>query len=160
MTFFCQQCGECCSVMGRVFAIGLARDGYRFELENLYTGEKTEVGVSPAMQELYLSGETVSDWQDPCPFLRYDTKKKKAFCTVHETRPGICRDYGCWRILVVDGSGRRAGRIMEWRYFHSEDRRLAQAWEEFRDGIDSLPDPDWDNAVARFFRERGYSVFL
>jgi Fe-S-cluster containining protein len=146
--------------MGEVFSVEPARDGDRFVMENRYTGEKTVVEVSPVMQELYSSGETVPDWQDPCPFLRYDAGRKKAFCTVHETRPGICRDYGCWRILVVNGSGERVGRIMGWRYLHTDDQHLAQVWEEFRNGIDSLPDPDWDNAVARFFREQGYSVYL
>ncbi|MCQ8894194.1 MAG: YkgJ family cysteine cluster protein [Methanolinea sp.] len=159
MPFFCQQCGECCSVMGQVFAVREKRGTFRYIFENLYTGEETEVEVSIPWRKLFSSGERLAHWQDPCPFLRQDPASGKAVCTVHGTRPGTCRDYGCWRVLVLDTSGQRVARVMERRYLHLEGPSLERAWEEFRDGIDSLPDDEWEGAVARFFRERGYTVF-
>jgi Fe-S-cluster containining protein len=145
--------------MGQVFAIREERGAFRYLFENLYTGEETEVEVSLPWRELFSSGEKPAHWQDPCPFLRQDPSTGKAVCTVHGTRPATCRDYGCWRVLVLDPSGRRIARVMERRYLHLEEPSLALAYEEFRDGIDTFPDNAWDSAVARFFRERGYSVF-
>ncbi|HRU79856.1 MAG TPA: YkgJ family cysteine cluster protein [Methanolinea sp.] len=159
MSFFCQQCGECCSVMGQVFSIREERGDFRFLFENLYTGEETEVEVSPPWRELFSTGKNPSGWLNPCPFLRYDPAGGKAVCTVHATRPATCRDYGCWRVLVLDPSGFRVARVMEKRYLHLAEPSLERDWEEFRDTIDHLPDDAWDSAVARFFRQRGYSVF-
>lgn len=158
MTFFCQQCGECCSVMGQVFAVRGTSGPFRFVLENVYTGEKTEVEVAPSFRDLFSSGATLPFWGDPCSFLRFDAASGKAACTVHGSRPDTCRDYRCWRVLVLDGEGRRVARVMEPRFLHVEDERLACDWESFRDRLDGLPDGEWERAVARFFRGKGYSV--
>ncbi|MDI9632807.1 MAG: YkgJ family cysteine cluster protein [Methanolinea sp.] len=159
MTFFCQQCGECCSVMGGVFAVRERVGPFLFVLENVYTGERTEVEVHSSLRDLFSSGATLPGWEDPCAFLRFDAASGKSVCTVHGTRPSTCRDYQCWRVLILDGAGRRVGRVMEPRFLHLEDERLARDWESFRDCLDGLPDGEWERAVARFFRGKNYSVF-
>ncbi|OPX69406.1 MAG: Flagellin N-methylase [Methanoregulaceae archaeon PtaB.Bin056] len=159
MAYFCQQCGECCSVMGQVFSIVGQLDEFRYLLQNEYTGDTREVEVAPSLRRLFLESPIPGHWQDPCPFLRIDGSRGLAFCTVHQTRPDVCREYQCWRVLVLDREGRRVARVMEKRYLCLEDEGLRGKWEEFRQSLDTPDDRKWDEAVSGFFRERGYSVF-
>jgi hypothetical protein len=80
------------------------------------------------------------------------------FCTVHQTRPEICRDYGCWHLLVLDASGKRAARIMARRHLASEDELVSRLFE---DHIDQLSEPDddaWDERVIRLLTGAGFTV--
>jgi Fe-S-cluster containining protein len=144
--------------MGQVFAIIQQLDPFRFRLRNQYTGDTREVEVAISMRQLFTESAIPASWQDPCPFLRLDASLGLAFCTVHQTRPEVCREYQCWRILVLDCEGRRVARVMDQRYLCLEDERLREPWEEFRENLDSLCTHEWDNEVIRFFRERGYTV--
>jgi hypothetical protein len=81
-----------------------------------------------------------------------------AYCTVHLTRPDICRDFSCWRLLILNHTGWRAGRVMFRRTLVTEDALLNRIWEEC---IDPLPDTDdiiWDKEVIRILTRAGYSV--
>lgn len=158
MSYFCQQCGECCSVMGQVFSIVETLDEYHFRFRNEYTGDTRVVEVAPHLRALFQSEAVPGSWENPCPFLRLDPESRMAFCTVHLTRPDVCREYQCWRILVLDNEGYRVARVMERRYLCLQDESLRGQWEEYREPLDSLEDGEWDEAVIRFFRERGYLV--
>jgi len=160
MAFFCQQCGECCSVMGQVFAIIRQIDEFRFLIRNEYTGDTQEVEVAPPLRRLFAESLVPAEWENPCPFLRLDRTLGLSFCTVHQTRPDVCREYQCWRVLVLDREGRRVARVMEPRYLHLEEEGLVPSWMAFRERMDDISDDEWDAAAARFFRERGYSVFI
>lgn len=158
MAYFCQQCGECCSVMGQVFSIVRHLGEFRYILRNEYTGDTREVEVAPPLRRLFLVSEVPVHWQDPCPFLRMDEARGLSFCTVHLTRPDVCREYQCWRVLVLDNEGRRVARVMEKRYLCLEDESLRGKWEEFRESLDHLDDSDWDEAVIFFFRGLGFHI--
>ena len=158
MAYFCQQCGECCSVMGQVFSIVRQLDEFRFLFRNEYTGDTREVEVALPLRRLFLESKVPAHWQNPCPFLRLDQSRDLAFCTVHLTRPDICREYECWRILILDEEGRRVARVMERRYLCLEDEGLRGEWEEFHKSLDTPDDRVWDEAVIRFFRDRGLHV--
>lgn len=158
MSYFCQQCGECCSVMGQVFQIVEDLGEFRYLLRNEYTGDTIQVEVTPTLRGLYLSGTTPPGSQNPCPFVRWDTGRMLAFCTVHVSRPDICREYQCWRILVEDAQGRRVARVMDERFLCLENEDLRESWELFRDSLDSSGTEEWDEKVIRFFKEHGFSV--
>jgi Fe-S-cluster containining protein len=95
---------------------------------------------------------------EACPFFRHRPGSEKAFCTIHLTRPEICRDYGCWRMLIVNRNGLRAGRIMFSRYLCSEDPLLTRIFEECIDPIREPDDNRWDNLVITELTARGYAV--
>src|SRR5512136_3112271 len=119
MPFECSQCGECCSHLGLVHTIDRYCGDFHFLLKNQYTGEKTAVAVDPDKIVLYRDTSIFQERPEACPFFRYDRVSAKGYCTVHMTRPEICRDYGCWRMLVLDSHGKRAGRIMCRRHLAS-----------------------------------------
>jgi len=158
MSYFCQQCGECCSVMGQVFLVVEDLGAYRYLLRNEYTGDTIPVEITPTLRELFLTGTAPPGSQNPCPFVRWDAGQTLAFCTVHLSRPDICREYQCWRILVEDEKGRRVARVMDERFLCIENENIRKSWELFRDSLDPSGREEWDEIVIRFFKERGYTV--
>jgi uncharacterized protein len=158
MPFECSQCGECCSHLGLVHTIREVYGDYRFLLNNEYTGEKTAVTVDPDKIALFCDRSIFRERPEACPFFRYDRAFAKGYCTIHLTRPEICRDYGCWRLLILDAKGKRAGRIMCRRHLASEDEALTRLFEE---QVNNLVEPDdavWDERVIRVLVAAGYTV--
>ncbi len=158
MVFECQQCGECCHYMGQVHCIQETRGEFEFLINNQYTGEKNTVVVDSDKYLLFADKSIFLDHSEACPFLRYSGRDGKAYCTVHLTRPEICRDYGCWRLLILNSRGKRAGRVMYQRAFFSDDADLTRLWKEC---IDDLAEPDdgvWDEKITRILINAGYTI--
>ena len=158
LSFECNQCGECCSHLGLVHTIHTDYGNYRFLIRNQYTGEMTEVSIDPDKIALFDDRSIFSERPEACPFFRYDAAAAKGYCTVHLTRPEICRDYGCWRLLILDGSGRRAGRIMGRRHLASEDAALTRLFEERTNCRAEPDDAAWDRRVSEVLVGAGYTV--
>ena len=158
MPFECSQCGECCSYLGLVHTIKEDFGDFRFLVNNQYTGEKTVVVVDPDKIALFSDRSIFLERPEACPFFRYDRAAKKGYCTVHLTRPEICRDYGCWRMLILNSEGKRAGRIMCQRHLASEDEALTRLFEEQVNHLVGQDDTTWDDAVIRVLFSAGYTV--
>jgi Fe-S-cluster containining protein len=158
MAFFCQQCGECCSHMSQIHAILEDCGDGSFVLYNRYTGEKTLVRVDPEKRSLYEDREIFNLWPEACPFLRKVPQRGKICCTVHQTRPDLCREFGCWRMLILDAQGNRAGRVMGSRFLHAEHSKLSRIWDEQKEQIQASTDEEWDRTVIGILRMSGYRV--
>ncbi len=158
MVFECLQCGECCHHMGQVHTIRETRGEFEFLVNNEYTGEKNIVVVDPDKQSLFADKSIFLDHPEACPFLRYREGDGKAYCTVHLTRPEICRDYGCWRLLILNSQGHRAGRIMYQRTFLPDDAELILLWERCIDDLNEPDDVKWDREITRILTSAGYTV--
>jgi uncharacterized protein len=160
MPFECSQCGECCSHLGLVHTVQEEYGNYRYLVCNRYTGERTPVTVDPDKIHLFNDRSIFAERTEACPFFRYDRAGAKGYCTVHLTRPEICRDYGCWRVLILDAEGRRAGRIMCQRFLASEDERLTRIFDEQVNAITGQDDTAWDERLMRVLVAAGYTVLL
>jgi Fe-S-cluster containining protein len=125
---------------------------------NQYTGEKTAVSVDPDKISLYCDTSIFLKRPEACPFFRYDAPSAKGYCTIHLTRPEICRDYGCWRLLILDDHNKRAGRIMCRRHLASEDEALTRLFEEQINHLADSDDAAWDDRVIRILVRAGYTV--
>ena len=113
MVFECQQCGECCHHMAQVHIIQETRGEYRIpESITSIPGKKMWSGLMRRNIEFFSDKRIFLDHPEACPFLRYRDDERKAYCCVHLTRPEICGDYGCWRLLILNSRGKRAGRVM------------------------------------------------
>jgi Fe-S-cluster containining protein len=156
--FECSQCGECCSHLGLVHIILEDFGNYRYLVNNQYTGEKTTVVVDPDKILLFCDRSIFTERPEACPFFRYDRDHAKGYCTVHLTRPEICRDYGCWRMLILDAEGKRAGRIMCQRFLASEDERLTQLFEDQINNTAEADDAAWDKRLIPILTVAGYTV--
>ncbi|MCQ1539240.1 YkgJ family cysteine cluster protein [Methanocalculus taiwanensis] len=162
LSFECSQCGDCCSHLGIVHVIESDLGNLRYVVRNRYSGERTTVTIDPDKTALFLDEKleknTFTNRPQACPFFRFIQKEEKGYCCVHATRPDICRDYGCWRMLILDGGGRRAGRIMESRHLASDDPVLLSIFAEKAHNLERLSDSQWDDAVIRMIRSAGYMV--
>jgi uncharacterized protein len=144
--------------MGQVHKIKESRGDFEFLVNNQYTGEKTGVIIDSDKHNLFADKSIFLDQPEACPFLRYHPADRKAYCTVHLTRPEICRDFGCWRLLILNSQGTRAGRIMYQRAFFSDDADLTRLWKTC---IDPLNEPDnelWEEKITSILVNGGYTV--
>ena len=144
--------------MQLVHAITEDRGNYTFVVYNYYSGDVKEVRVDADKIALYEDRSSLENLPQACPFLRFDRETGKAWCTVHLTRPDICRDYCCWRLLIRDAQGRRAGRVLYQRTFLPDTAELGRLWEEMKPTLNGLDDREWDTAVIRFLTAAGYRV--
>jgi hypothetical protein len=159
MAFFCQQCGECCSHMHQIHQIEEDCGNHTFRIRNVYNGDRTRVCIDPDKVDLFSDPSVFETWPEACPFLRSDPARGRICCIVHRTRPELCREFGCWRLLILDPAGRRAGRIMGSRHLSTEDPALRRLWEEEAGPLQGLEEMAWEDAVVRILEKAGYRVY-
>jgi Fe-S-cluster containining protein len=144
--------------MGQIHKIKESRGDFEFLVNNQYTGEKTGVIVDSDKHNLFADKSIFLDQPEACPFLRYHPADRKAYCTVHLTRPEICRDFGCWRLLFLNSQGTRAGRIMYQRAFFSDDADLTRLWKTCIDPLNEPDDELWEEKITSILVNGGYTV--
>jgi len=158
VTFTCQQCGECCSTMGEVIVIQeeIAPSCYRIGYTT--TGEERQVTLDPDKKDLF-SGRTATANRSPaCPFLR-EAGPGRNICTVHNSRPDLCRHYSCFRILVLDPEGNRIGKVLEnTRLLRTMDHHLREVWDREISRIDTPDERNWEERVEQALSREGYRV--
>lgn len=144
--------------MRTVYATIEERGNHTFVVHNTYTGEVKEVRVDPDKIALFEDESSIGELPEACPFLRFDKETGKAWCTVHLTRPDLCRDYCCWRLLILDARGKRAGRVMYQRTFLADSEELGRLWERVQPTLNGLSGAAWDDAVIDILTAAGYRV--
>jgi hypothetical protein len=117
-----------------------------------------EVVIDSDKTELFSDTSIFQREPEACPFFRTSSSDGKGYCTIHNTRPSICRDFSCWRLLILDQKGKRAGRVMFTFTFVSEDPQLTRLWQECIDPIPADDKTSWDREVIRILTGAGYSV--
>jgi len=165
--FACNRCGKCCVSLGPHITIERQlndRDYYcRCKIDNaLFLAQ-----VDPAYREEIADTFTPED-QDrsspekrPCIFLRKKPDGDGTACAIYPTRPVVCRDFRCYRMLVYDNRGHLSGKVIGAGEISTPDEALAQVWKE---QIASIPhvhppggnDPIWVRKVAGLLAIHGY----
>jgi hypothetical protein len=131
---------------------------YTFVVYNHYTGDADTVRVDPDKIALFEDRSSIEGLPDACRFLRFDKETGKAWCTVHQTRPDICREYCCWRLLILDARGKRAGRVMYQTMFVPDNGAMSQLWERVKPTLEGLSGTEWDDTLIRILTASGYRV--
>ena len=159
MAFQCQLCGECCRYMGDIIGIKDRIDPVQFRIRFSVTGEERRVTLDPDKADLYYSQDIAASHPMACPFLRF--RDNRAFCTIHATRPGVCRQYGFFRVLILDSDSRHIGRVQEGsRIFFSPDPSLHELWDREVKGTDISDETEWERYVRDVFSRAGYRVVI
>jgi len=144
--------------MGEIIEILAELDPFLFRIKFTVTGEERVVSVDPDKQELFHLQDDNTLLPMACPFLR-QTSNKKYVCSVHTSRPELCCQYSCYRILVLDSQERKVGRVTDAsRYFITEDAELRRLWNQ---EIVSVAIPDkkcWEEHVEQTLTRAGYRV--
>jgi uncharacterized protein len=158
MAFECFRCGECCTHLGHVHVVREDFGNYHFLIFNNFTGEETPVTVDPDKREIFDEKSILKQHPHTCPFFRHQPGGELAYCTVHLTRPDICHDYQCWRILILNPRGRPVGKIRYIRTLISDDPFLNRIWEDCIEHLDEPDDRCWENEMIRILTRAGYAV--
>jgi hypothetical protein len=143
--------------MGEIISIQEQIDSYEFRVR--YTnGEERIISVDTDKRELFNDQKERDKKSIACPFLRQRAPHER-ICTVHASRPELCRMYLCSRILILRRDGKKAGRVLHGtRVFTTEDGTLLDLWGRT---IRDTPIPDdnqWEKNVEDIFSRAGYRV--
>lgn len=156
MAFVCRMCGECCSTMGEIISIREKTGDTEFRIGYSTTGEERDVRLDPDRQHLFFTQRSLTTLA--CPFLR-EQEPGRSICTVHHSRPDLCRQYSCFRILVLDAEGRRAGKVWDkTRYFTATDPRLHEIWNTECRMLDISEESLWEDEVGKILTRAGYHI--
>jgi uncharacterized protein len=158
MSFRCRLCGDCCSSMGEIIEIREQTGPSVFRIGFSVTGEERMVTIDPDKQLLWSRQDIRITRPMACPFLR-EEGAGAVICTVHDSRPDLCRQYSCFRILVLDRDGRKIGRVMDGtRYFVSTDAGLRKVWDRECSNLEITDEACWEEAAGVRLASAGYTV--
>jgi uncharacterized protein len=144
--------------MGEIIEIReVGKDG-SFRIGFTVTGEERNVSLDPEKRELFQVQDIRMSRPMACPFLREDGKRKFV-CSVHASRPGLCRQYSCYRILVLDSKGNRIGKVTDAsRHFTTADAELRRIWDREVAGAAFMDEDGWEEHVEQVLTGAGYRV--
>jgi Fe-S-cluster containining protein len=144
--------------MGQVIGIREQTGPGEYLLWFRITGEERRVWIDPDKQVLFSSQDILKTRPMACPFLR-ERSPGNVICTVHHTRPDLCRQYSCFRVLVLNLKGERLGRVMDnTRYFTTMDHELRALWDKEIAPLTIADETTWEDEIERTLSAAGYRV--
>jgi Fe-S-cluster containining protein len=144
--------------MGEIIGIEERIDPVRFRIRFSVTGEEREVILDPDKAGLFCSQDIAATRPMACPFLRFP-EPRRACCTVHRTRPDLCRQYACFRILILDSEGNGIGKVPDRsRVLYTPDAGLREIWRQDVAGAEIPAESAWEAHVGEAFSRAGYRV--
>jgi uncharacterized protein len=143
--FDCNWCGKCCQSFGEFIRIERQVTERDYFCRYGITDELFQVHVMPEFadeieEEFEESGggKVVSSPQ-ACVFSRKNPQGRGFACAIYPTRPTICREFLCYRMLIHHpASGEVRGRIIGINELRTHDEVLQAIWN---DKIAHLPHP-------------------
>ena len=155
--FECDHCGKCCRSFGEFIKIErkfTSRDYYcRYGIKNELFLAHIEADYADSQPPYSKEGERVKG----CPFMRENQNGKGIACAIYATRPRICRDFRCYRMVIRHRDGYECGRIMGRNELKTTDESLKQIWKErISRQLPSHDDPRWEKAVIDALAFHGY----
>jgi len=144
--------------MGDIIGIEDRIDPVRFRIRFSVTGEERMVTLDADKQELFRTQDFKMLRPMACPFLRFNMQGR-TLCTIHDTRPGLCRIYTCFRLLILDPDGNHIGRVQDGsRFFSSMNAGLRELWDDEIAGVNIPDEAAWEAHVADVFSRVGYRI--
>lgn len=143
--FECNWCGKCCQSFGEFIKIErqvTQRDYYcRYGITN----ELFQVHVLPEFADeideefIDMDEKGKENSQKGCIFMRKNPEGKGFACAIYPTRPTICKEFLCYRMLIQHHpTGEIRGKIIGINELRTHDEVLAAIWKE---KIAQLPHP-------------------
>jgi Fe-S-cluster containining protein len=92
----------------------------------------------------------------PCVFLRKNRHGEGTCCAIYTTRPNVCRDFRCYRLLIRNRNGVICGKVIGKNTLRADDATLDNLWNEQVIIIPYGDDIAWTKQVARILAAHGY----
>jgi len=157
--FECDRCGKCCRSFGEFIKIErqlTSRDYYsRYGLKNELFLAHIEADYADMQPPYSKEGEK------GCPFIRKNQNGSGIACAIYATRPQICREFRCYRMVIYNSAGHECGRILGRNELKTNDEPLARIWKESI--AQRLPHHSymrWETAVIEALADHGYLAEL
>ncbi len=167
--FECNLCGKCCQSFGEFIKIERQINDRDYICRYGVTNEIFQVHVLPEFAEeideefTNLDEKNAGTSHKGCIFLRKHPCGKGFVCAVYPTRPSVCRDFLCYRMLIHhQPSGELRGKVIGINELRTQDEILAALWKE---KIAHIPHPfasqhaedhEWVNNVITILASHGY----
>jgi uncharacterized protein len=165
VAFECNRCGKCCSSFGSFLTIERQLNDRDYYCRYSLTGEMFPVHVDTDFAD-EVSDRAQADTgipvgKRPCPFLCRRNNGNGFACAIYATRPRVCREFRCYRLLIYDTNGHPAGKVIGANEIRTSDEVLARLWKA---EIMSVPhahppgtnDPAWLMTVTGILAAHGY----
>jgi Fe-S-cluster containining protein len=162
VAFHCDRCGKCCVSLGPLITIERQlndRDYYcRCKLANSVFLVHVDPEYCEDIADEYASEDAISSSNEKksCRFLRKNPRYAGFHCAIYSTRPSVCRDFRCYRMLIYNMDSQECGRVVGRSTLKSADEILNQIWKEH---IVPLPHNDdilWEKSVVDTLAAHGY----
>lgn len=155
--FECEWCGKCCRSFGEFIKIERQltnRDYYcRYEIKNELFFAHIEADYADCQTPRLKDGEPAKG----CPFIRKNPVGNGFACAIYTTRPQICREFRCYRMVILNRDGHECGRIMGRNDLKTTDEILEQIWKErIAPLLPNHDDSRWEKAVNAALAAHGY----
>jgi uncharacterized protein len=143
--FDCNCCGKCCASFGEFIKIERQLTDRDYYCRYGITNEIFPVHVQPEFADEIEDEFTESDPkgtgspQKGCIFMRKNPGGKGFACAIYPTRPDICREFECYRMLIHHHpTGEMRGKVIGINELNTHDEILNAIWNE---KIAHLPHP-------------------
>ncbi|MGB7788358.1 YkgJ family cysteine cluster protein [Methanoregula sp.] len=164
--FVCNGCGKCCAGYGSFIRIERQlndRDYYcRYGLTGDLFPVHADADYAGEIADRYTDGPGIArEGKKPCPFLCRNRSGEGFACGIYATRPPVCREFRCYRMLVYNREGQLVGRVIGAGGISTSDEYLAQVWKEQIAGLPhthppGTNDPIWVKKVTAILAEHGF----
>jgi len=155
--FECDRCGKCCRSFGEFIKIErqlTSRDYYcSYGIKNEHFLAHIEAEYADIQPPGSKEGKPVKG----CPFIRKNQIGSGIACAIYATRPQICREFRCYRMVIYHKEGHECGRILGRNELKTNDEPLAQIWKEsIAQRLPHHSDARWETAVTEALAKYGY----
>jgi Fe-S-cluster containining protein len=133
--FECDRCGKCCRSFGEFITIERQINSCDYYCRFGITREFFSVHVQPehadAIAEVYEDGESRGDKnRKKCIFLLKEGQDDGFTCAIYPSRPHICREFQCYRMVIYNTEQQVCGRVIGRNELKTADENLSALWKE------------------------------
>ena len=164
--FVCDWCGKCCRSFGEFIRIERQLTERDYYCRYGITNDLVLVHVQPEYAEMisgtFLDQKKGSDTPEKkCAFLQKNPDGDGFVCTVYPTRPPVCREFRCYRMLIHNREGQLVGKVIGQNELRTADEALAALWKNEVSHLpptdkSHVPDPAWITNVLALLEHYGY----
>lgn len=160
--FECNRCGKCCVSLGPHITIERQlndRDYYcRSIIDNAIFPARVDSEYREEIADEYETGVPLPSGTEKksCRFLRKERQGDGTICAIYQTRPKLCRDFRCYRMLIHTREGTISGRVIGKNTIRTDDAALEKLWNGQVAAIPYGDPVEWTKNVVRILAKNGY----
>lgn len=162
--FACDRCGKCCVSLGTHITIERQLNDRDYYCRSAIDNAIVPVAVDPAYRNV-IADEFEREDPDrrmkekmPCIFLRKNPEGNGTACAIYASRPKVCRDFRCYRMIIRNREGAVCGRVIGKNSLRTDDEMLKKLWDDRVAAIPLGEPVAWAKTIAGILAEHGYCV--